>query len=263
MPTEAELSAWLRDPRNRGVSAIDPAAVIRSSKRRRLPKLLAVGGALSIAVAGFGVAGISGFQSLTPGDGFASSAGSSSESTPESAPGAAAEEDSGATDTGIGSAPAEKINLCGGEVADVAPSPTGLVLTTDFPSPVPAGAEQVDGTVTLTNTGTETIVGTTAASPAVTISQGGVVLWHSNGPMIMLAVMVDLAPGESMEYSASFTPVRCGVEDDAAESFRPDLPPLGAGVYQVSAAIDLIPEGAEAGAPAELITGPTADITLD
>jgi hypothetical protein len=158
--------------------------------------------------------------------------------------------------------PADRINLCGGPLAEVAPNPDGLVLSTAFPESSATGTGAIDGTVTLTNTGTQTVKGTTAASPAITVSQDGVVLWHSNGPMIMLAVVVDLAPGQSMNYRASFTPVRCGVGDDLADGFPDNLPALPAGGYQVSAAIDLSREGVNGSAINELVTGPVQTVTL-
>ena len=154
-------------------------------------------------------------------------------------------------------APAEKINLCTAPVAMVVPSATGLVLSVDFPDAA-AGTSRVDGVVVMTNTGGETITGYTAASPAITLAQNGTVIWHSNGPTIQLARDVALAPGESIEYAASFTPVVCDVEDDVAESFRTDLPSAPAGQYQVSAAIDLMGER-----DADLITGDAQTVTLN
>jgi hypothetical protein len=84
-----------------------------------------------------------------------------------------------------------------------------------------------------------TVTGTTAASPVMTVTQHGTVVWHSNGPTIMLATMVDLAPGRSMDYRASFTPVLCGAGDDKPEGFPDDLPPLRAGDFQVSALLEV------------------------
>ena len=159
-------------------------------------------------------------------------------------------------------APAEKINLCGGGLADVAPNAAGLVLTSSF-SAADASAERVSGTVTLTNTGTEHITGTSAASPAITLSKDGIVRWHSNGPMIAMAALVDLAPGASLSYQASFQPVSCGIEDDSAESFRENLPHVDAGEYQVSAALDLSIQAADGSfLSTDLVTGPTSEVTL-
>jgi hypothetical protein len=101
------------------------------------------------------------------------------------------------------------------------------------------------------------VTGYTAASPAITLAQNGVVIWHSNGPMIEMAREVTLAPGESLDYAAAFSPVICGVEDDLGESFRDGLPEAPAGDYQVSAAIDLMGDF-----NADLITGPSQTITL-
>jgi hypothetical protein len=105
----------------------------------------------------------------------------------------------------------------------------------------------------------------TAAAPAITVSQEGITLWHSNGAMVMSLVIVDLAPGESLEYAASFTPVLCGVEDDMAEVFRNDLPALDPGEYELSAAIDFVLDetlAADYEPFAYLVTGPRSTITL-
>ncbi|WP_165063562.1 hypothetical protein [Marisediminicola senii] len=278
MPTEAELRAMLRDaatPRDDDDSTPDATRVIRRSRARRRPKQLLVGATAVVAVAGIGFAGIAGISALTPAQTGASSmveeaAGDSAGGTAgESAP---MDPEGAASGAGIGRAPANKLNLCGGTLAEVAPSATGLVLTTNFAATAPAGTNTVEGTVTMTNTSTEHITGTTAATPAITVSQNGRVLWHSNGMMIMMAALVDLAPGASMEYPASFTPVECSVEDDSAESFRTDLPALEPGSYDVSAAIDITLDSAAAGsaggtagntaAPVDLVTGPTAPVTL-
>ncbi|MCU1405215.1 MAG: hypothetical protein JWQ43_1518 [Glaciihabitans sp.] len=162
----------------------------------------------------------------------------------------------GATGMSVGHAPAEKLNLCGGTLVEVAPAESGLQLTVQFLDGA-AAASTITGTATLTNTGTESVTGYTAATPAITLSRDNVVLWHSNGPMIMMIVDVNLAPGESMSYPASFSPVSCDVEDDLAESFREDLPHVAAGDYQLGAAIDLNLDSSS-----ELVTGPLATVTL-
>jgi len=230
---------------------IDTGAVIRRSKRRRLPAQVGVGGVFTLAIGGLGLVGV---QGLAP-------ALTASSQSAESAA------DSGAPDSGAGllapaqneslkRAPAERINLCGGPLAEVAPSATGLVLTPSFPAAA-AGAASVEGTVTLTNTGSESVAGYTSATPAITLSQNGVVLWHSNGPTIQMVSDVVLAPGESIQYPASFTPVVCSVDDDLAESFGADLPAAPAGDYQVSAAADVVIDGT-----AELVTGPQQTVRI-
>jgi hypothetical protein len=90
-----------------------------------------------------------------------------------------------------------------------------------------------------------------------------VVLWHSNGPAPAMAALVDLAPGASLTYRAWFEPVRCAVEDDRGGAFRTDLPPVSPGVYEVSAALDLTRQTPDGALPStELVTGPTAEVTL-
>ena len=159
-----------------------------------------------------------------------------------------------------GLAPADKLNLCTGTVADLPPAANGLVLTME-PVGAQAGVESIETTVTLRNDGAERVTGTTAGAPSLTLAGDGIVLWHSNGPVPMIAVGVDLAPGESLdEYQASFQPVECGVEDDASpEGFRADLPALPPGEYSLSAAIDLLPED---GGATQLISGPAVPVIL-
>ncbi|MCU1556790.1 MAG: hypothetical protein JWN09_785 [Microbacteriaceae bacterium] len=249
MSIESEFKR-LRDSEASQRSSIDLALVIRRSRRRRIGAQVAVGGATTLAVAGIGVASVAGLHGWGPSS---TSAGSAAAPT-------VASDSSGESQK---RAPAEKLNLCGAELAQVAANPDGLVATADFPT-ASASAASISGTVTLTNTGTERVVGTTAASPAITLSKGGVTLWHSNGPMIAMAAMVDLAPGASMTYHASFTPVTCGTEDDLGDSFRSDLPHVAPGEYQISAAIDLSRQGVDGGfASNDLVTGPVATVRLN
>lgn len=259
-----DLGDLFRSSATPRLGQLDAGSIIRRTRRRRLPRKIGVGSVLSLAVAGIAVSGVSAINaggtastSTLQSAGGDSGVSGSSEDAPQVARNPATE---GQSDQSLSSgskrAPADRINLCGGTVAEVAPSETGLVLTTDFPD-ADSGATSIDGTVTLTNTGSSPVTGTTAATPAITLAQDGVVLWHSNGPMIQMAVEVDLKPGESMTYRASLVPVVCGVEDDTAEAFRSDLPAAPAGSYQVSAAIDLSRESG-----ADLVTGPSQTITL-
>lgn len=273
MPTESELRTFLQEvgpadgqPR----TSLDTGVILRRVRRRRLPKQIALGGTVTLAAAGLGVASIQGLR-LAGTSGSTSAIGSASDSAPESALG----EESGTGPEAVGGgdpasggesirrAPASKLNLCGGNLAEVSPSVTGLVVVTDFADGAPADGSPVSGTVTMTNTGTERISGTTDATPAITLSQNGLVLWHSNGPMDAMLMIVDLAPGESLQYGASFTPVRCGIEDDSAEAFRENLPALEAGTYDVSAAIDIMLDKPVSDYPdIELVTGPLAPISI-
>jgi len=248
MATDNNIHKLFKDSDDAGLGSIDTEAVIRRSRARRRPAQFAIGGALVLALGGFGVVGLQALGNNSPQATTVSQ--ESAEDSDISTLGDGA-------DTGyIERAPADKINLCKGTVAEIAPSETGLELTVDFHDAT-TGATSIEGTATLTNNGTEPVVGYTAAGPAITVAQNGIVLWHSNGAMIAMAVDVNLAPGESLEYATSFQPVICGVEDDMAESFGEKLPPLPSGTYEVSAAIDVIGESAT-----ELVTGPASTVTL-
>jgi len=255
MATEPNLRDLFRAPDAPAGRSIDVQSVIRRSKRRRLPAQVGIGGAFTLAIGGIGIVGLNGLG------GSQTATDSAVSTTAEQAPAQSDDSVMGMMEgddptAGIKRAPADRINLCGGPLAEVAPSPSGLVLTVDFPD-APVGAAPVEGTVTLTNTGTEPILGYSPPAPAITLSQNGIVLWHSNGPTIQMLQDVALAPGESLDYAASFTPVVCTVEDDTAEAFRDDLPPVAAGEYQVSAATDVSVNGS-----AELVTGPTQSVRI-
>lgn len=245
MPTDPTLRHLFSAPQP--PSTIDVAAVVRRSRARRLPKVLGATGIGVLAIAGIVVGGLQLGGAPSPESDAAGSAPTTLELESD---GAQSLMDS------TKRAPAEKLNLCGGPVSEVDSSATGLVLSVSF-ADAPASAASVEGTVTMTNTGVDAVTGYTAASPAITLARDGLVIWHSNGPMIDLAREVSLAPGESMDYTASFTPVVCGVEDDEAESFRDDLPAAPVGEYQVSAAIDVMGEF-----DALLVSGPAQTITL-
>ena len=262
MSAESDLKKMFRET-GPSLGQIDISLVLRRSSRRRVAQRVAVGSATTLAVAGIGVAGFTGIRGLGPstGSGSASSAAAPDANRPD-ANRLEATGGSTATEGGLTRAPAEKINLCGGALAKVAPNASGLVLTTSF-EPADAAADRVSGTVTLTNSGSEHITGTSAATPTIVLSKDGIVLWHSNGPVAAIGAIVDLAPGASMTYQASFQPVTCAVEDDSTVSFRDNLPHVAAGAHQVSAALDLSRENADGSfLSTDLVTGPTSEVTL-
>jgi hypothetical protein len=256
MSTESDLKKMFSET-GPSLGTVDLSRVLRRSSRRRVAQQVAVGSATTLAVAGIGVAGFTGIRGLVPSTGSSSA---SSATAPESK----GDSSLGSTPTpgGLTRAPAEKINLCEGPLSGVAPNAAGLVLTSSF-EPADASADRVSGTVTLTNSGSEHIRGSSAVTPTIILSKDGIVLWHSNGSMAAKGVLVDLAPGASMTYQASFQPVTCAVEDDSADRFRDSLPHVAAGVYQVSAALDLSRQNADgAFLSRDLVTGPTSEVTL-
>ena len=255
MFTESDLKKMFSET-GAALGQVDLSRVLRRSSHRRIAQQVAVGSATTLAVAGIGVAGFTGIRGLVQSTGSASSAAAPDANRPEATGG------STATDGGLARAPAEKINLCGGVLSEVAPNAAGLVLTTNF-EPGDASADRVSGTVTLTNSGSAHVTGTSAATPTIVLSKDGIVLWHSNGPVAAIGAIVDLAPGASMTYQASFQPVICAVEDDSSVSFRDNLPHVAADAYQVSAALDLSRQNADGSFPGtDLVTGPASEVTL-
>jgi hypothetical protein len=174
--------------------------------------------------------------------------------------GSGAESDDSITLKGL---PASQLNQCGSSMVVVDANQIGLVLEVVFPATAPAASERIDGMVITTNTSSATVTGSTMSDPAITLAQDGMTVWHSNGPEGYVATPVDLAPGASMEFPASFEPVRCGPEDELLEEFRPDLPPAGAGSYEISAAVNFLSDETTGTTEAYLITGPGLPITLE
>lgn len=250
MPDQNDLRDLFASADTGAPNALDAKRVIARSRARRLPKQLAAGSVGALVLVGVGVLGVQVSQFSSPVSMTAGEASDSSAPMPESA---------------MKRVPADRVNLCAAAVVDVAPSQYGLQLDVEFPSSAPVGTAAVQGMVRLTNTSDSHVVGTTPAVPAITLSRDGVVLWHSNGPTIFSVVDVDLAPGASLEYPASFVPVQCGVEDDAAEAFRADLPALQAGGYELSALIDFAPAPVMAPQTTELelVGGPRSAISLE
>ena len=156
-------------------------------------------------------------------------------------------------------ASAEFTNLCGGELADVAPSSSGLELAIAFPATASSTADRIRGVVRITNTSATRLTGDIWPGPAVTLSRDGLVLWHSGGTHLALAHPLDLAPGESLEAPAVFVPVVCTAEADPDDlGARPDFAHVNPGVYQLSALVDFRSDSG-----VDLVAGPMTTITLD
>jgi hypothetical protein len=247
VPDEKDLRHAFDAPQS--TPTIDPRSVIARSRARRLPRQLAAGGVGLVAVVGIAVLGIQVVKAPTVAT-VAGSAAVSSEAAAGDAP---------------KRAPATLINLCGGPLASAPASVSGLVATVMFPDVASADSERIDGEVLLTNTGQFRVRGTTSSSPTITLSQDGIVLWHSNGAVDQSAVVVDLEPGESLEYRVSFTPLRCEPADESQPTFPPTLPSVPPGDYDLSAAIDFTPDASMAQdgvTSVDLVTGPIAVVTL-
>ena len=253
------------------IKALDAGAIIRRSRARRLPKRLAVGGITTLAVAGIVVASVQGFG--TTANISASSQQSEATTAQEPAEQGSADSPMSATEAGGADlsskrAPAVSINQCGGTIAELDLPSSDLELSLDFPKTATLDGKEISGTVTLTNTGDETLSGHLQQNhPAITLSQDGVVLWHSNftAEDSMMHYPEPLAPGQSVEYTTTFWPVTCTVEDETADpdadidygTWGQFLPEVDPGEYQLSALMDF-----ETTDDVELVASPTSTITL-
>ena len=218
MPSESELRSRMRDVGD-PPGDIDVTKVIRRARARRLPRVLAAGGAACLAIAAIAVPVSVSMLGGGAGTTFvASDSGGDEASAPEA--------ESGEADAML-RVTADQLNVCGAPLTEVPLAAEGLELSI-APIDAPADAVSIETIVTLVNNGPEPVHGTTPGSPALTLSQDGVVLWHSNGPAPMIAVEVNLEPGESLQYAASFQPVRCGAEDELVAEGFPRVSPRSA-----------------------------------
>lgn len=239
---------------------IDVDAVLRRARARRRPRVILAASGSVLAIAAIAVPAI--VVSGLPGVGGAGGAGDSAYSAPDqaAAPEATTQSDAagGAGSTELGVPRADALSPCGAPVADVAPASNGLSLTID-PVTAKASDRDIAATVTLTNGGSTAIFGSTASEPILVLSDGGVTIWHTNGPHDDMARLVDLGPGESMTYQTTFEPVVCGPEDDADGVFREKLPAAGPGTYLLYALIDVTHAD---GSAIDLVSGPGVAVTL-
>ncbi|MCU1409559.1 MAG: hypothetical protein JWR04_266 [Rhodoglobus sp.] len=254
MPTENDLrdAFATADAPN----TLDARRIVARSRARRLPRQLAAGSVGALALAGVVVLGVQVTQLSSPS--VSTAGGGAAYDSSESAPAPEA-------DTMVKRAPADKINLCTAPLTELAPSQYGLQLDVLTPGEATAGTAPIAVTVRLTNTSDDRVVGSTGSLPAVTLSQGGIVTWHTNGTPGTSFVFINLAPGASVDYTTTFTPVRCDVVDDEGEAFRLNLPALEPGSYQLSALIDFTadPSMGQEAPELDLVSGPLSPITLD
>jgi hypothetical protein len=251
--TESDLRDLLQGPDPEGRVAIDLDAVLRRARARRRPRAIAATAVGALALVGVMTPVVLISQQATT---------QQSVLTAEDAGGAG---EAPTADNAFMTLTAASLNTCGASVVEL-PSPNGLVLEV---TPVTAPAETADilADVTLRNDGPLTLVGTTATTPVIAFSRDGIVLWHTSGSQDASGVRVDLDPGESMTYLTTFKPLICTPEDEAeasgsdSDGLREGLPAAGPGTYQLSAAIDFIPDDGSSGSV--LVTGPSSAAHLE
>lgn len=254
MPTEDDLRDAFANAD--APNTLDARRIVARSRARRIPRQLAAGSVGALALVGVVVLGVQVSQFSSPATTTSMTGGTAYESS-DSAPAPEA-------DTMLKRAPADQINLCTAPVAEVAPSQYGLQLDVVAPESAPAGTAPVAVTVRLTNTSDGRVVGSTGSLPAITLSQGGIVKWHTNGTPDTTFVWINLAPGESIDYTTTFTPVLCDVVDDEGDAFRPGLAALEPGSYEISALVDftadesMMPQTPDL----DLVSGPASAVEL-
>ncbi|MBB5632448.1 hypothetical protein BKA04_000671 [Cryobacterium mesophilum] len=244
MATESELRNEFHAASDAPTRGIDTAAVLTRARARRTPRLVAFSSLAVLAVAGVTTLGITSLPGLLPSRGGAQTA-ADAPSYSEPDPGTVKGEDSGGR-VGLGGG-LEQLNRCAQPVTVPTAVSGGLSLSVEFPTTASADGSVVTGTVRMTNTGSTRITGSTASSPFMTLSRDGIVSWHSNGPMDSRGVLIDLAPGASVDYTAEVRLVVCSAQDETGDGFREALPPLGPGAAAISAAIVFLPDAPGAG----------------
>lgn len=255
MRTESELREALRSQAAPG-AGIDTQEVLRQARARRAPKRLAVSAVSALAVVGVLALGVTSLPALLPGQ-----SGAADSAMLATAPESAREAAGGASDSSLTDSKLSSASLCGMPLASTAPSSTGLMLAASFPASAPADGAEISGVVTLTNSGTTRVTGTTALAPVILVSRDGITVWHSHGVLASVVEQLDLAPGESFRYEAMFSAQQCEPQDEGDGQWRDDLPPLEPGEYQVSAQLTFVSANADAG-ESSVVASPPVVIEL-
>lgn len=222
MASESELRDLLRGTGSEGGGGLDVDAVVSRARRRRRPRVIAVQALASAALVG--AIGTAVVVTLPPPERGAlttveDAAGGSEESAPFA-------------DDGARWIP----DACAAPVSDPAGS-SALLLDIAIPATVASG-DRVPVTITLRNDGPGRLVGSTGASPFVSLARDGIVVWHSPPVPGASARAVDLAPGESMAFETFVDADLCGSEDDlSVDDPGRTLPPAPPGDYGIRAVV--------------------------
>lgn len=213
MASDPDLSSVFRqDPHGDG--GLDAASVVRRARSRRRPRVAALGAAGVLAaaalVAPIAIAAMPSAQFATP-----ASVGASEESVGDTESSDADRGDLVATPSSSGSelfAEREPYEGAGpgqtggdGEFCEpvpaVVPTPSRFGLRLEFVGAelIANGGEFV-GAVRLVNESEQPVSGYTGGVPRLTLSRDGEPVWQDCGPTTMIAVDVELDPGESIEY---------------------------------------------------------------
>jgi hypothetical protein len=218
-------------------TAIDVDEVLQRSRARRRSRrtaaLSGVGAVAAVLAVGGLVLGLQRVSGPTTAQAPAFESAESAEVAPDAAAGGTADDASGTRLM----AP-ELVNRCGAQVAtptDAATSPLAVAVTPPVAA-VPPGSEAL-ATVTITNTGPDTVSGDVRGTPALTVAEAGITVWHSSVGVDVLPSPITLAPGESTTLEAAFEARGCAASDDLGDGLPTDLPPLLPGGFAVGAVV--------------------------
>jgi hypothetical protein len=233
MPVDPGLHEFLRSATEDAPTVIDTAAVIRRSKAKRLPRQIGLATAYVAVAAGIFAGAMFGLTHIP----FSTSGGSESAATRgqhDVAPTPATGDSAGK------GALAAWFPVCGTAPKVSAAAAGRLAATVTFPDAA-SGSHRVLGTVTVTNTGSTTIRGTSDYSPIMSLLRSGNVVWHSNPSSVDPSQAFSLAPGQFMTFTASFSALRCTAQNESSDGgpLASTLPALAAGSYDLIAQIDL------------------------
>jgi len=192
-------------------SSIDPAMIIRRSKRRRLPRQLSTGGALTLAVAGIGVASVTGIGGMSI---FGARTASDLSERAADAPGWVDTESSGTDATAASPYATEDGAGCEAAPPESGTNPWGLTLEI---APTDGRAVSANQTViasfTLRNDGS-TPVSVSPVGPIVhTLQRDGAIVAIGSGELLAsggeVITSVDLDPAESVQLQSRFALQSC------------------------------------------------------
>jgi hypothetical protein len=223
---------------------IDVDAVIRRSRRRRVPRQLGVAFVSVLAVAGvfsgavFGLGALSGATS----SGGSASSGAAATRAPSVVPSA----ESSPPDPNLldKNGPA----VCGYSLPTVGTQPDGLIAEA---TRVSTNGPTLHFVFTLTNTGSTTITGS-AGVPILVLVRNGIVIDKTivNGPP--RGAKLKMAPGQIVSYPLNWSPSVCKRGDNSAS---PGADALPSGSYQVYAEIQVLSTNSS-----ETVTGPPTTV---
>lgn len=242
-------------------SDIDVSAVIRRSRARRAPRVLAAGSLAVLALGTVAYTGFSGFAVL--GQSTATDMASESSNggdTAGSFPLTESFDNESFSDDNRYSSESAALGACGGPVAALAQNESGLMLSLAFPSTAKAGAASIEGVVTMTNSGTSSVAGSTSDSPVVALVADGTIVSLVAPTTEAPQREFTLEPGESLDFAAAFSPVSCGQH---GEVFPATGPPAPTGVYEIIAALSVSEAGDDSGTSQSSVTGPPQRVTLE